>query len=70
MSKEEMLPETTHDTDTPRLEPWLLVMLTAIVPMVVALVVGKEFVLHFATVSGILFVAGLAMFIAQERRRR
>jgi uncharacterized membrane-anchored protein len=69
MPEKEMAQETL-DADSPRLERWLVVMLLAIVPMLVALAVDRQFVLHFAMVSGILFTAGVAMFIAHERRRR
>lgn len=68
MSKEELRQE--HAPDEIRVEPWLAVMLLAIVPMLVAFAVGREYVMHLATVSGILFLAGTAMFVAHERRRR
>ena len=69
-------PNTTDEhneiggAETPRLEPWLSVMLLAILPMLAALAVSRELVLHFAAISGILFTAGLAMLIVQERRKR
>ena len=56
--------------DAPKFEPWLAVMLLAIVPMIAALAVSREFVLHLAAVSSILFVAGIGMLVVQERRRR
>lgn len=55
--------------DTPKLEPWLAVMLLAMVPMLVALAV-RELLMHMATVSGILFAAAIGMLVVQERRRR
>jgi hypothetical protein len=55
--------------DSPRVDRWLAVMLLAIVPMLAALAL-RELVMHLATISGILFASGGAMFIAQERRRR
>lgn len=60
---------TPHD-DTPRLEPWLVMSLLAIVPMIVAFAIPKTFVLYTAAISGILLVVGLAMLVVQERRRR
>jgi len=57
-------------TDTPRLEPWLAVMLLAIVPMLVALAFSRELLMHMATVSAILFAAAIGMLVVQERRRR
>ena len=56
--------------DTPKLEPWLAVMLLAIVPMLVALAASRELLMHMATVSGILFAAAIGMLVVQERRRR
>jgi hypothetical protein len=69
MSNEENREETL-DSDTPRLEPWLIVMLLAIVPMLVALAVPNDLVMHLAAISGILFVTGTGLLIVQERRRR
>jgi len=56
--------------DTPKLEPWLAVMLVAIVPMLAALAVPRDFVMHLAAVSSILFAAAIGMLFVQERRRR
>ena len=69
MSETEMNRDGELGTDAPRLDPWLVVMLLAIVPMLAALVV-RDLVMHLATISGILFAAGVAMLFAQERRRR
>lgn len=55
--------------DSPRLDAWLVVLLLSVVPMFVSLAV-RELVYHLATISGILFAAGLAMLMVQERRRR
>ena len=56
--------------DAPRLEPWLAMMLIAIIPMLAAFAVSRDFVMHLAAISGILFAAGTAMLIVQERRKR
>lgn len=56
--------------DTPKLEAWLAVMLVAIIPMVAALAVPRDFVMHLTAVSGILFAAAIGMLVVQERRRR
>ena len=56
--------------EAPRLEPWLAVMLLAIVPMLAALLLPRELVLHLASVSAILFAAAIGMLIVQERRKR
>ena len=70
MSESNLDREEHPGAATPRLEPWLAVMLVAIVPMLVALFVSRELVLHLGTISGILFVAAVGMLVAQERRRR
>ena len=57
-------------TEAPRLEPWLAVMLLAIVPMLAALLLSRELVLHLASVSAILFAAAIGMLIVQERRKK
>ena len=56
--------------EVPRLEPWLGVMLLAIVPMLAALLLSRELVLHLASVSAILFAAAVGMLIVQERKNR
>ena len=69
MSNEENRRDESLAADSPRVEPWLVVMLLAIVPMLVALTLS-HLVMHLATISGILFVAATAMLVVQERRRR
>ena len=56
--------------DAPRLEPWLAVMLIAIVPMLAAHAVSRDLVMYLAAISGILFAVGIVMLIVQERRKR
>lgn len=70
MSTEEMRREDNLGADTPRLEPWLVLMLIAIVPMLAALALPRELVMHLGTIAGMLFVVGAAMLFVQERRRR
>jgi hypothetical protein len=60
---------TAETHEAPRLEPWLVVSLLAIVPMIVAFAIPKSLVIFAAAVSGILLVVGLAMLVAQERRK-
>ena len=69
MSTEETRGDEGLGTNIPRLEPWLVVMLIAIVPMLAALALPREFVMHLATIAGMLFVVGAAMLFVQERRR-
>lgn len=70
MSNEETRRDDSLGTDVPRLEPWLVVMLIAIVPMLAALALPRELVMHLASIAGMLFIAGAAMLFVQERRRR
>jgi len=61
--------DTSSSVDTPRLERWLAVMLLAIVPMVAALLLPRDLVLHLAGIAALLFATGLVMLVVQERRR-
>jgi hypothetical protein len=61
--------DTISGVDTPRLERWLAVMLLAIVPMVAALLLPRDLVLHLAGIAVLLFATGLVMLVVQERRR-
>lgn len=70
MSNEETRRDDGLGADVPRLEPWLIVMLIAIVPMLAALALPRELVMHLASIAGMLFIAGAAMLFVQERRRR
>lgn len=70
MSTEETRRDKGLGADIPRLEPWLVVMLIAIIPMLAALALPRELVVHLATIAGMLFVVGAAMLFVQERRRR
>lgn len=64
----EPLGNTNDHHDAPRLEPWLVVSLLAIVPMLVAFAIPKSLVIFAAAISGILLVVGLGMLVSQERR--
>ena len=70
MSNANLNQDETLGAEAPRLEPWLAVMLVAIVPMLAALLLSRELVFHLASVSAILFVAAIGMLIVQERRKR
>ena len=56
--------------ETPAFEPWLMMSLLAVVPMVLALFLPRSFVYYLAAISGMLFLSGLGMLVVQERRRR
>ena len=70
MSNEDTRRDDSLGPDVPRLEPWLVVMLIAIVPMLAALALPRELVTHLAAIAGMLFIVGAAMLFVQERRRR
>ncbi|MFL5616710.1 MAG: hypothetical protein ACJ796_23805 [Gemmatimonadaceae bacterium] len=70
MSQDEMRQDVRSGNDEPRLEPWLATMLLAVLPMLAALALPREFVPYLATISGVLFAAGAGLLIVQERRRR
>jgi len=70
MSTEETRRDDALGADVPRFEPWLVMMIMAIVPMLAALALPRELVAHLATIAGMLFVIGAAMLFVQERRRR
>jgi len=70
MSTEEARRDDGLGADIPRVEPWLVVMVIAIIPMLAALALPRELVLHLATIAGMLFAIGAAMLFVQERRRR
>lgn len=69
MSTEETRRDESLGAHTPRLEPWLVVMLVAIVPMLAALALPRELVPHLTAIAGMLFAVGSAMLFVQERRR-
>jgi hypothetical protein len=70
MSNDSLERGARSNAEAPRLEPWLAVMLVAIVPMVAALVLPRELVMHLAAVAGMLFTIGIVMLVVQERRKR
>jgi hypothetical protein len=70
MSSTDFNHDEKSGSEAPRLEPWLAVMLLAIVPMLAALLLSRELVLHLASVSAILFASAIGMLIVQERRKR
>ena len=69
MSNTNLNQDENAGSEAPRLEPWLAVMLLAIVPMLAALLLSRDLVLHLAAVSVILFSAAIGMLIVQERRK-
>lgn len=55
--------------DVPRMEPWLWVVLSATVPVMLAFLLPRSALLGSFAASGILVVAGILMLVVQERRK-
>jgi len=62
--------EHSHDDTMPRLEPWLGVMASSIVPVVLALYVHARFSVPLVGTTVVLFVASLVMLRRQVVRHR
>src|SRR4051812_16524598 len=58
------------DDDGPRSEPWLGVMATSIVPLVIAANVHGRYLVPLVVVTIALFLAGVVMLRVQTMRRR
>jgi len=58
------------DDDGPRSEPWLGVMASSIVPLVIAANVHGRYLLPLVVVTVALFLAGIVMLRRQTTRRR
>lgn len=56
-----------HDAHMPKGEPWLKVLLLAVVPVMLGLVLPRVFLLPLSAVSVALFVASLVMLSRQSR---
>lgn len=63
-------PITHHDDEIPRMEPWLWVLLAALVPVVLAFVLPRSLMTWLFCASGLLVLVGLVIFATQERRNR
>lgn len=62
--------EHSHDDTMPRLEPWLGVMASSIVPVVLALYVHDRFSMPLVGTTVGLFLASLVMLRRQVMRHR
>lgn len=58
----------SHDEDIPRFEPWLGVLFTSLVPVIVALFVPHTFAVPLIVMTVLLFVGGLVMLRVQSQR--
>ena len=61
---------TRTDDDSPRMEPWLWVLLSAFVPGLMTLLLPPTFLGLLLGATGVLIVSGIALFIVQEARNR
>ena len=60
----------THDhDDVPRFEAWFGIMVSSLVPVVIALFVPHSFAIPLITLTVLLFIAGLVVLSVQSRRR-
>lgn len=60
----------SHDDDVPRFEPWLGVMASSVVPVVVALYVHSRYLVPLIVATVVLFLFSLVMLRRQTVRRR
>ena len=61
--------QNPHDHNTPRFEPWLGAIASSFLPWGAAFYLPKAFVVPLATVSGLLFAAGLVLLRIQTVRQ-
>ncbi|HWH50652.1 MAG TPA: hypothetical protein VN651_03850 [Gemmatimonadaceae bacterium] len=61
--------EHPHDGDNPRFEPWLGVMASSFLPVVIALYADMNFMIPLFTAAAVLFLASLVMLRRQTVRR-
>lgn len=59
-----------HDEDIPRFDPWLGVMASSLIPVIVALYVHSRFSVPLIIATVVLFIASLVMLRRQTLRQR
>jgi len=70
MSKHKNHLAQSHEEDIPRLEPWLWVLASSVIPVVLALYAHSGFVIPSIVATVALFLTGLAMLRRDTVRRR
>jgi hypothetical protein len=60
----------SHDDDVPRFEPWLGVMASSVVPVIVGLYVHSRYLVPLIVATVALFLFSLVMLRRQTVRRR
>ena len=63
-------PQHSHDDDLPRFEPWLGVMASSLIPLVIALYLHSRYFIPAVAVAVALFLAALVMLRRQTVHRR
>lgn len=61
---------TRHDDDIPRFEPWLGVMASSVVPVMIALYVHSRLFMPLVVAAVVLFLVSVVMLRRQTVRRR
>ena len=62
--------ENHHDDDIPRFEPWIGVMGSAAIPVIISLFVAAQYLMPLFATSAVLFAASLWMLRRQSVQRR
>ena len=62
--------EEAVQQESPRVEPWFKVMLSAFVPMGGAFVLPRAAMIPMFVITGAVMFTGLVMLISHERRKR
>jgi hypothetical protein len=60
----------SHDEEIPRLEPWLWVLASSVIPVILALYAHSGFVIPSIAATVVLFLTGLVMLRRDTVRRR
>ena len=61
--------EPAAEHESPRLEPWFKVLLTAFVPMAAAFVLPRAAMIPMFVITGVLMVTGFVMLIMHEGKK-
>jgi hypothetical protein len=70
-SADEVRPDLSHpEADIPRGEPWMKLLMLAIVPVMLTLVLPRVLLIPLSLISVALFVASLVMLSRQSRGQR
>ena len=62
--------ERAVERETPRLEPWFKVVLSAFAPMVAAFILPRAAIIPMFVITGVLMLTGLIMLIRHERKKK